>query len=152
MGTIAHIAATGKAPPLVDNTDRIKEFYGEILHNRCNRFQYFSQDLFLEDFAKLTSYLRKAPERITYFEVVSITPETTSGLFGDPITGLAYVLESVSSGWAYSHIFKLRGYCNGLLQALEHSSLLVAALCARAIFEHAAFFNYFFEKCSYTAF
>jgi hydrogenase small subunit len=52
MGTIAYIAATGVAPPLVKDTQLNKEYYGELLHNRCSRFQHFSQDLFVEDFAK----------------------------------------------------------------------------------------------------
>lgn len=52
MGSIAYIAATGKIPPLVDKTERVKEYYGELLHNRCSRFQHFSQELFVEDFAK----------------------------------------------------------------------------------------------------
>ncbi len=66
MGSIAYIAATGKAPPLnKDSTSPIKkfppqsveaqlpeEYFGELLHNRCTRYQHFSQDLFVEDFAK----------------------------------------------------------------------------------------------------
>lgn len=52
MGTIACIAATGKAPPLQEETQRIEEYFGELLHNRCSRFQHFSQDLFVEDFAR----------------------------------------------------------------------------------------------------
>jgi hydrogenase small subunit len=52
MGSIAYVVATGKMPPMVKDTERIKEYFGELLHNRCSRFQHFSQDLFVEDFAK----------------------------------------------------------------------------------------------------
>ncbi|PLX98757.1 MAG: hyaluronate lyase [Desulfuromonas sp.] len=52
MGSLAYITATGKLPPLKEKTNFPKEYFGEILHNRCNRYQHFSQDLFVEDFAK----------------------------------------------------------------------------------------------------
>ena len=52
MGSIAYIAATGENPPLVDRTNKPKEYFKEVLHNRCSRFQHFSQDLFVEDFSK----------------------------------------------------------------------------------------------------
>ncbi len=52
MGSIAYIAATGKAPPLKQDTRQPAEYFGEMLHNRCSRYQHFSQDLFVEDFAK----------------------------------------------------------------------------------------------------
>ncbi len=32
--------------------DCIEEYFGELLHNRCSRYQHFSQDMFVEDFAK----------------------------------------------------------------------------------------------------
>lgn len=52
MGSIAYIAATGKAPPLNEVSQLPEEYFGELLHNRCSRFQHFTQDLFVEDFAK----------------------------------------------------------------------------------------------------
>ena len=52
MGSIAYIAATGKTPPFAKDSERIAEYFGELLHNRCSRFQHFSQDLFVENFAK----------------------------------------------------------------------------------------------------
>jgi len=52
MGTISYIAATGKAPPLAKGSGQNQEYFGELLHNRCSRFQHFSQDLFVEDFAR----------------------------------------------------------------------------------------------------
>lgn len=52
MGSIAYITATGKAPPLNKVSQLPDEYFGELLHNRCGRYQYFSQDLFVEDFAK----------------------------------------------------------------------------------------------------
>ena len=52
MGSIAYIAATGKAPPLKENSQLPEEYFGELLHNRCTRYQHFTQDLFVEDFAK----------------------------------------------------------------------------------------------------
>lgn len=57
MGSVAYIAATGKMPPLkkdaLEKETRLpEEYFGELIHNRCSRFQYFSQDLFVEDFAK----------------------------------------------------------------------------------------------------
>lgn len=51
MGSIAYLAATGNAPPFLPNTARIKEYYGELLHNRCGRFRAFSQDQFVENYA-----------------------------------------------------------------------------------------------------
>lgn len=52
MGSIAYIAATGKTPPLKKDSKLPEEYFGELLHNRCTRYQHFSQDLFVEDFAK----------------------------------------------------------------------------------------------------
>lgn len=51
MGSIAYIAATGKAPPLNEKSGQIEEYFGELIHNRCSRFQYFSQDQFVKNFA-----------------------------------------------------------------------------------------------------
>ncbi|PLX78627.1 MAG: hyaluronate lyase, partial [Desulfuromonas sp.] len=52
MGSLAYVAATGQAPPFREQSQLASEYYGELLHNRCSRFQHFSQDLFVEDFAK----------------------------------------------------------------------------------------------------
>lgn len=52
MGSIAHIAATGKFPPLKEKSNHPQEYYGELIHNRCGRHQKFSQDIFVEDFAR----------------------------------------------------------------------------------------------------
>lgn len=52
MGSVAYVAATGKIPPLHEGSKLPSEYFGELLHNRCSRFQHFSQDLFVEDFAK----------------------------------------------------------------------------------------------------
>lgn len=66
MGSLAYIAATGKAPPLnkdsqtasrrfsplSEDADLPAEYFGELLHNRCSRYQHFTQDKFVEDFAK----------------------------------------------------------------------------------------------------
>ncbi|PLY02530.1 MAG: hyaluronate lyase [Desulfuromonas sp.] len=52
MGTIAYIAATGKVPPFRKFTDYPREYFGELIHNRCSRHQNFSQDLFVNDFSK----------------------------------------------------------------------------------------------------
>ena len=57
MGSIAYIAATGKAPPLKKDPQKKDtllpaEYFGELLHNRCSRYQHFTQDMFVEDFAK----------------------------------------------------------------------------------------------------
>lgn len=52
MGSLAYIAATGQAPPLKEENRLVSEYFGELVHNRCSRFQHFSQDLFVEDFAK----------------------------------------------------------------------------------------------------
>lgn len=51
MGTVAYHIATGKIPELTsDLTPEI--YYGKLIHNRCSRFQYFSQDLYLDNFEK----------------------------------------------------------------------------------------------------
>lgn len=52
MGTLAYIASTGKAPLLTKDTHLNQEYFGEVIHNRCSRYQYFSQDLFVEDFSR----------------------------------------------------------------------------------------------------
>lgn len=52
MGTLACFAATGKAPPLRDKSQLPTEYFGELLHNRCSRYQHFSQELFVENFAR----------------------------------------------------------------------------------------------------
>jgi hydrogenase small subunit len=48
MGTVAYIIATGRLPEL--NNGIPVQYFGELIHNNCTRFQYFSQDLYLEDF------------------------------------------------------------------------------------------------------
>lgn len=50
MGTVAYIIATGKLPPMRDGIPT--QYYGELIHNECSRFQYFSQDIYLENFDK----------------------------------------------------------------------------------------------------
>jgi len=52
MGSIAYLAATGKLPPLKKQTRLPEEYYGETLHNRCSRYQHFTQDVFVEDFSR----------------------------------------------------------------------------------------------------
>lgn len=50
MGTVAYVAATGKLPPLKE--ERPSPYFDETIHNRCARFQNFSQDKYALDFAK----------------------------------------------------------------------------------------------------
>ncbi len=50
MGTLAYLTATGKTPPLENDAPR--SYFGETIHDHCGRFQYFSQDLYLLDYAK----------------------------------------------------------------------------------------------------
>ncbi|PLX76593.1 MAG: hyaluronate lyase [Desulfuromonas sp.] len=52
MGSIAYITATGKLPPLKKETRLPEEYFGELLHNRCSRYQHFSQDKFVNNYAK----------------------------------------------------------------------------------------------------
>ncbi len=52
LGSIAYYAATGKEPPLLKELQLPIEYFGETIHNRCSRHQHFSQDKFVEDFAK----------------------------------------------------------------------------------------------------
>lgn len=68
MGSISYIAATGKIPELTKlKTPAI--YFKDSIHNHCNRFQHFSQDLYLEDYtANKTNCLLKKGCRgpITY--------------------------------------------------------------------------------------
>ncbi len=48
-GTVAYIVATGKLPEL-DKDHRPKLYYPDIIHNNCQRFQYFSQDKYVVDY------------------------------------------------------------------------------------------------------
>jgi hydrogenase small subunit len=48
MGTVAYLIATGKLPELKDGIP--VKYFGELIHNNCPRFQYFSQDIYLEDY------------------------------------------------------------------------------------------------------
>lgn len=49
VGTLAYVAATGKIPPLKEG--RPESYFGEQIHRRCGRYQYFTQDHFVVDFA-----------------------------------------------------------------------------------------------------
>lgn len=49
MGTVAYIVATGKLPELVDG--KPKQYFGELLHDHCGRYQAFNQDKYLENYA-----------------------------------------------------------------------------------------------------
>lgn len=49
-GTLAYVAATGKIPPLKEG--RPECYFGEQIHRRCGRYQYFTQDLFVSNFAE----------------------------------------------------------------------------------------------------
>ncbi len=48
-GTVAYIVGFRKLPRL-DKEGRVKLYYPDLIHNNCQRFQYFVQDKFLEDF------------------------------------------------------------------------------------------------------
>lgn len=50
MGTVAYIIATGGLPKLENGIP--VQYFGELIHNNCPRFQYFSQDIYLNDFNK----------------------------------------------------------------------------------------------------
>ena len=52
MGSIAYTVSTGKFPPLVKGGLQPAEYFEELIHNHCSRFQHFTQDLFVEDFAR----------------------------------------------------------------------------------------------------
>ena len=52
MGSLAYVTATGKMPPLKEKTRLPVEYFRDKLHNRCSRFQHFTQDKFVEDFAR----------------------------------------------------------------------------------------------------
>lgn len=48
MGTVAYIVATGRLPEMKNNIP--VKYFGDLIHNNCHRFQYFSQDIYLKDF------------------------------------------------------------------------------------------------------
>ncbi len=48
MGTVAYILGSGKMPPMKDGVPQ--QYFGNLIHNNCTRFQYFSQDIYLKDF------------------------------------------------------------------------------------------------------
>ncbi len=48
-GTVAYIVGFQKLPRL-DKDHRPKLYYPDIIHNNCQRFQYFVQDKFVEDY------------------------------------------------------------------------------------------------------
>ncbi|ADD69307.1 hydrogenase (NiFe) small subunit HydA [Denitrovibrio acetiphilus DSM 12809] len=50
MGTVAYILGAGKMPDMEDGIP--VQYFGDLIHNNCTRFQYFSQDIYLEDYAK----------------------------------------------------------------------------------------------------
>lgn len=49
MGTVAYIVGTGKLPAMSDGIP--VQYFGDLIHNNCPRFQYFSQDIYLEDYS-----------------------------------------------------------------------------------------------------
>lgn len=48
MGTVAYIVGTGNLPKM-DNGIPV-QYFGDLIHNNCPRFQYFSQDIYLTDY------------------------------------------------------------------------------------------------------
>ena len=48
-GTVAYIVAFEKLPKL-DKDNRPKLYYPDIIHNNCQRFQYFAQDKYVTDY------------------------------------------------------------------------------------------------------
>jgi len=51
MGTVAYMASMNKIPKKTEEKTPAL-YYEELIHNRCSRFQYFSQDIYLKDFEK----------------------------------------------------------------------------------------------------
>lgn len=54
MGTIAYISATGSLPPMKELLP--SQYFAESIHNHCGRFQHFTQDRYLTDYATEPSY------------------------------------------------------------------------------------------------
>lgn len=106
-------------------------------------------DEFINKFSNLYEYLKSFPSEAKFFEFRAITPSTMASVFGDPFIGLVCAAESTSMAWVYSNIFKLRAYFEGFETMLRSGNLLVAASCARGIFEQVSSFNYSFSRISY---
>jgi len=51
MGSISYVASTGEIPKVTE-LKTPKTYYKDTIHNHCNRFQHFSQDLYLSDYAQ----------------------------------------------------------------------------------------------------
>lgn len=102
--------------------------------------------VFIDNISELSLLLNKAPDDATFFELRKISPEVAASAFGDSGVGLLHTAESASQAWIYAHIYKLRSYCNGMLSMLEAGNLLVAASCARGMFEQISCFHYFFKR------
>jgi len=49
MGTVAYIVATGQIPELVDG--KPKQYFNDLIHNQCGRYQAFNQDKYTSDYA-----------------------------------------------------------------------------------------------------
>jgi hydrogenase small subunit len=49
MGTVAYIVGTGKMPKMENGIPT--QYFGDLIHNHCPRYQFFSQDIYLEDYA-----------------------------------------------------------------------------------------------------
>lgn len=48
MGTVAYIVGTGKMPAMKDGVP--KQYYPDVIHNQCGRYQAFNQDRYTENF------------------------------------------------------------------------------------------------------
>jgi len=50
IGTVAYIVATGKLPELIDA--KPKMYYDKTIHEQCERFQFFTEDIYYDDLQK----------------------------------------------------------------------------------------------------
>lgn len=138
---------------MIDN-ERVRSTFPEwvlsglLKYHNHNWFKnYEAINDFLISFSDLVSLLREAPSKATFFELVpEITPKAAEATFGNAEVGLLHAAEGASLYWTLSHTYKLRAYCEGMLDSLDNGNLLVAASCARAIMEHAACFHFFAAK------
>lgn len=103
-------------------------------------------NIFIEKYSDVEGIINQLPDSISVYELYTVNPVDLEPLFDNAFSALSHICESRIGVWSFQHACKFRASFQGFKYAINQGNFLLAASCARAMFEEMAHFHFFLDR------
>ena len=97
-------------------------------------------------FELLQQELDKFEDSAKIYEIPDLSIEKIRPFFNDGNTALNFLCESRIGYFHYQHIYRIKGYFEGMINSMETGNWVSALTCLRCLMEEAVHFDYFLSR------